>query len=239
MRTTPEDAWIGATSPLANAPTLPLRTLVPDHARLVVLAPHPDDETLMAGGMLAALPPGRALVVAATDGEASHAGTAAFQRRLAERRRREQIEALAVLGHSRAALHRLRLRDGSLARFEVSMADELRRIVRDHDVLLTTPSFDGHPDHEACARAAARVRTATGCALWFAPVWAWHWRTPEDALPFERFRKIPVTRMQRRAKASATQCFRSQIDRTDIEAIVPPDVLAHFDRPFETVIAHD
>jgi LmbE family N-acetylglucosaminyl deacetylase len=214
-----------------------LRTLVPEDARLLVLAPHPDDETLMAGGLLAALPSGRALVVSATDGEASHSGGAAFRRCLAEQRRRELMEALALLGHSSAAVRRLALPDGRLADFEDDLVNALRRLALRSDVLLTTAPFDGHPDHEACARAAERVRASLGCALWYAPVWAWHWQGPDAMLPFERFRKVRLTRTQRAAKAHAVARFRSQLDDGTGPPIVPPEVLAHFARPFETVVA--
>ena len=51
--------------------------LVPPGSRLVVVAPHPDDEILGAGGLLAATArAGRdLLLVAVTDGQASHPGS--------------------------------------------------------------------------------------------------------------------------------------------------------------------
>ena len=52
----------------------PFAQWLPDTARLVVLAPHPDDEVLACGALLAlhTAPGGASLIVAITDGEASH-----------------------------------------------------------------------------------------------------------------------------------------------------------------------
>ncbi|GHD04236.1 hypothetical protein GCM10007320_64940 [Pseudorhodoferax aquiterrae] len=131
--------------------------------RAVVVAPHPDDEVLMVGGLLAALAQlqGRTVVVAVTDGEASHAGSRRWTPAALARRRSEETDtALGLLG-VRAGILRLGLGDGQVAARAGRLARRLQALLTPDDVVFTTWAFDGHPDHEACARAA---RAAPPCA---------------------------------------------------------------------------
>ncbi len=137
--------------------------------RVLVLAPHPDDETLATGGLLQrALAAGaETRVVFVTDGEnnpwAQRAAErrwrigAADRERWGERRRGEALAALACLGIPalRAAflgfpdqgLQRLLL-DGNEALIETLIA-ELERF---HPTFLAAPAPDDlHPDHGALA----------------------------------------------------------------------------------------
>jgi len=69
--------------------------------RVTVIAPHPDDESLGCGGLIATLAAdGRAVqVVFVTDGSGSHSNSLTWPRvRLAEQRRCEAATALACLG---------------------------------------------------------------------------------------------------------------------------------------------
>lgn len=84
---------------------------------LLVVAPHPDDETLGCGGLIA-LASRRGLLVHTvfvTDGGASHPGSAAWSRQgLAERREREAAEALRRLGAGAQPRTFLRLKDADM-----------------------------------------------------------------------------------------------------------------------------
>jgi len=78
-----------------------LRELVPPSVRTVVISPHPDDEILATGGLLAMLARGmtEVCVVAVTDGGASHPGSTRWPApMLAAHRRSESLEGLALLG---------------------------------------------------------------------------------------------------------------------------------------------
>jgi LmbE family N-acetylglucosaminyl deacetylase len=153
--------------------------------RWLVLAPHPDDETLGAGALLCALADaGRAAqVVYLTDGAASHPPTEAWPRgRLAMQRRNE----------ARAALRRLAgvrppppvfLDWPDAAPFApgapgfARSADRLTALVRARriDALAVTWRHEAHCDHAAAAALAlAVVRRLRGrVRLYWYLVWGW------------------------------------------------------------------
>lgn len=205
---------------------------------VVVLAAHPDDEVLGIGGLLVQLSAAdcRITLVWATDGEASHPREGA--RLLAAVRRAESLAAADLLGLTRARRVHLGLPDGSLVARERELGHLLAEHVSPHDLLFAPWAGDGHPDHEACGRAARRV---AGQVLEY-PVWGWHWASPEDPrVPWPRARRIGLDEIARRRKAAAVDCFGSQIGAwppgTNDRPILPDRVLAHFRRDFEVVLA--
>ncbi len=183
-------AWPG----LARLPTLTLDDCIGATQRLVIVAPHPDDEILAAGGLAArhADRGGAVLVVAVTDGEASHRGNPDWPaERLAAARRAESGAGLARLLGVPPAMRRLGLPDSAVAAAPVAAA--LEAIVGATDVVVATWRCDGHPDHEACGEAAAAACDAVGCTLLEAPVWMWHWAAPGDArVPWSRLRTLAL-----------------------------------------------
>jgi LmbE family N-acetylglucosaminyl deacetylase len=208
-------------------------------ARLVVLAPHPDDEVIACGGLIAmhAARGGQCLVLAATEGEASEAGldTAAASQ-LAARRSDERNAGLACLGANEATVRRLSLPDARLADCHEPLQDALRRELRPGDVLLTTWRQDGHPDHEACGRAAAIVAAATGTLLVEAPVWMWHWAQLDDPrVPWARMVSLALPEAVRRRKQDALAAHRSQLTaRSNGEAaVLGNDVVMRMQREHE------
>ncbi|MDW7710960.1 MAG: PIG-L family deacetylase [Deferrisomatales bacterium] len=134
--------------------------------RIVVLAPHMDDETLGCGGLLALLSPTREIdVVFATDGSGSPAppgGRAGDPARLAALREEEAAEALCVLGVPRGRLHFLRFPDGGLARNETGLRQALAATAAGWGPAEFLVPFrqDWHPDHLAAYRAAAAALAA-------------------------------------------------------------------------------
>ncbi|AGZ42679.1 PIG-L deacetylase family protein [Actinoplanes friuliensis] len=216
----------------------PALTLDPPSPPLVV-APHPDDEVLGVGGLLALLP--GAEVVAVTDGEASHPGsTVHTQAELAALRRAETAEALHRLGLPRTAVRHLGQPDGGID--EQALTAILSELLTPDRWCLATWRGDGHPDHEAVGRAAAAACAATGARLIEYPIWTWHWAEPDDErVPWNRARRVDLPPDVLEAKQEAILAFPSQIwdlgpDPADA-AILPPHVLARFRRPFEVVFA--
>ena len=199
---------------------------------LLVVGPHPDDETLGFGATAVAL---RARgvdvrVVSVSDGGGGVAGMSPRERRWLERDRREELRrATEVLGLSEPI--RLGLPDGDLTVRE----DEVARALS--DLLAAGPRGtwcaatwrgDGHPDHEAVGRAAATAVAHTEAMLLEYPVWMWHWALPDDSdVPWHRMRTSPVGRRAMARKRRATSVFETQFAPYDSarDAILPPFVV--------------
>ena len=239
---TPERAWRAWDGLKALAP-LSIEQMAPRGSRVIVVAPHPDDEVLGCGGALALLARGahEVVVVGLTDGEGSHPGSLAWTPTLlARRRRRERADGLARLGLP-APAHSLGLPDGGLARHEDALAVRLRDLLHPRDVVLATWRLDGHPDHEAAGRAAAVAAAQRGCALWEVPVWMWHWAAPADPrVPWQRLRRLALDAEARDRKSRAIAAHGSQLVETPAERrppVLADWALARLLRPFEVFIA--
>ncbi len=226
---------------LAAPGSRPLRALPAVRERLVVVVAHPDDETLACGGLLARaaehdLP---AVVVVATDGDASHPDSPSVSPEvLAGRRREELIEAVGIL-HPAARLIRLGLPDGKVPGHEDTIADRLRDVVDADTLLVSTWRHDAHGDHEAVAQAAADVAAETGARHLEAPIWLWYWGEPGD-VPWDRCAVLPLTPGELAAKEQALACYPSQTaplsDAPGDEAVLDAAMLSSFRRPYETYI---
>ena len=243
-RGTPEARW-QAWPDLRECPVIALDELVPPGARAVVVAPHPDDEVLACGGLLALRARGRlpSLVVGVTDGEASHAGCDGWRpAELARRRRRERALGLARLGGVSSI--ELALPDGEVRAHADLLAHRLGDLLDPTDVVFVTSRVDGHPDHEACARAVIDLATARRCRVVEMPVWLWHWAEPAQAdVAWAHLRRLPLTAHARRCKRAAIEAHASQFEpMLGREAIVAPWALERLTRPFEYFFveaAHD
>lgn len=238
-RGTPEAAWRQCRH-LGALPPVTVETLVPLGRRAVIVSPHPDDEVLGAGGLMALLArQGReVLVVPVTDGAASHPGSRRWTpERLAQERPMETVRALALLGLSRIQLHRLGLPDGHLADLEAPMTWALVPQLRPSDVVITTWRHDGHPDHEATGRACAAACAQVGATLLEMPISAWHWARPGDPrLPWARACRLPLSPDLEQRKRLAARAFASQTrpdPSSQTGCALPAATLARVLRPYE------
>ena len=209
-------------------------------SHVVVVAAHPDDESLGAGG-LTALARSRGLavtLVCATDGEGSHPGsTTTTPEQLALVRAAEAVAAARELGVDEDRLRALGLPDGEVAAHQEELTRRLVEAVGGpatdgRPALLVAPwRRDGHPDHEAAGRAAAAAARRTDAELWEFPVWFWHWGSPAEA-PWEELRPLPLDGPAVQAKLRAVARHRSQVaplsEAPGDETLLGPRLLEHF-----------
>jgi len=200
---------------------------------VLVVAPHPDDETIGVGATIAGLArrAARVRVLFLTDGEASHADVGG----LGERRAAEATEALTCLGVPTTRAERLGWADGRLAGDIDGLAAAIASRVRGGDVVLSTWPGDGHPDHRAAGIAAQHAAAGCGIAAWWYPVWAWHHEARGGAL-LQQAERVPVAPADLDAKRRALAAYCSQLTDLLGPPIVPPGFLAHHLRPFEVLV---
>lgn len=211
--------------------------------RAVVVAPHPDDETLGAAGLMTTLVGAGwdLCVLLVTAGEASHPEASRVSRaELALRRPRESAEALIMLGLTEVDLTCLAVPDGRVDEHEIELERRLRPLLADADLVCTTPDFDGHRDHEATARAVG-VAAPSASTILHVPIWTWRWALPyDDRVPWHRCQRLDLAQDQREAKRQAIACHRTQVTplgATSADApVVSEEMLEHFLRPFEVLV---
>ena len=128
----------------------------PPGAPMFVIAPHPDDETLGAGGLIARqrMRGSDVVVAAVTDGENCYPDSVG----MGEIRCLEQEAALKRLGVERDNIVRLRLPDSAVSSNEEELVERLMPLVSSDTHVVAPWSGDFHPDHEACGRAGRKSR---------------------------------------------------------------------------------
>ncbi len=199
---------------------------------LVVVAAHPDDETLGLGGMIAMLTACgvRVDVVSVSDGEAAYPGLSHLGREHLECTRRSELSKAAdVLGVNEVV--RLGLPDGGVDEHEAWLADQLSTILKNQPTGVWCAANwrgDGHPDHEAVGRASLFAARRAGAVLLEYPIWMWHWAVPDDtAVPWRCARSVPLTGSAVERKQLAAQSFRSQFTAPAGQGspVLPPFVM--------------
>ena len=237
----------------AAADALPFGTLadLTGGGGLVVVAPHPDDESLGCGGLIAAACARGVAVrlIVVSDGVGSHAGSRRYPPpRLRALREAETYAAALELGLSRDAICFLGLPDSSVPH-DGTAAEAARDVIVGAakgcaaGVVCVTWNRDPHCDHVAAASLVVGCRSRLGQArVVFYPIWGW-------TLPLETDVGAPPRGMRFDiadhvdAKAAAIAAHRSQttdlIDDDPNGFRLTSSILANFARPFEIFIDAD
>ena len=182
----------------------------------LILAPHPDDESLGAGSLIAGLVAagGEVSVAFLTDGAGSHQDAPGWSaRRVARAREGEARHALRRLGLGGPPLH-LGWADANPHRDGLDHARSVRALTawcrrRGVRAIATTWQGEPHCDHEAAALLAEQVARRLRCRLYDYLVWGWTLADLDTRLRRRRTIAVDVAAgrpHQRRAIA----CHRSQ-----------------------------
>lgn len=176
---------------------------LPDFRRVLVLAAHPDDESIGCSGTMALLTEGgraEVTVAFATDGEAT-TGSASTPAETGRLRAAQARESCRLLGVER--LRFLGLPDGSLAARTAELARHITALVEElePEVVFVPWFLDGHPDHQALTPALALAGLRDDLQVWAFETW-----TP---LPANRLVDISAV-VDRKQAALAAHSLASQ-----------------------------
>jgi LmbE family N-acetylglucosaminyl deacetylase/SAM-dependent methyltransferase len=216
--------------------------------RVVVVAAHPDDESLGAGGLIARMAERGILteVIIVTDGRGSHPhSTTHDPDHVAVIRRAETLVAVGEISWD-ATVTFLDIPDGETGSFR----DEIRLRVAArigegaHTLLVSHLRQDGHRDHREVGEIAALAAAESGATFVEFPIWMWHWGSPDTAeVPWRRMRRLDLTEAERAAKQSAIEGHRSQVVGLSRHKgdgpMLRPDFVEHFETGVEVFVVED
>jgi len=235
-------AWDAAG--LGAAPELPLDAAELAGMRFVVLAAHPDDETLGAGGLMASLAAlgAQVEVVLCTAGEGSHPDSPTTSPdQLAQARLTEFAGALTALGLKDCWTF-LGLPDRGLQAHTEAIATAVRESVQrlpgapDRLAIVAPYRSDGHGDHDALGAVGAEVARKDGHALLEYPIWFWHWAVPHGG-DWRQWVRFHLDEPARTAKKLAMAEHATQVQPLSPlpgdETLLDGKFLEHFSRGYE------
>lgn len=236
-------------SPLTHSNSLPWRSLkdIACDSALVV-APHPDDETLGCGGAIALL---RSLnydvrVLVISNGTLSHPKSQKYPApALQVLRETETLSALSVLGVEANAVTFLRLQDGSISeQYKGAVTTCVTYLTEIAPRIIFLPwRYDPHPDHRATWKL---IHTALSDShlspqLIEYPIWDWD---PEQRGSLPESLEVATWRLDISGvvelKQEAIAAYRSQttdlIDDDPEGFRLTPEMLLNFTRSWEVYL---
>ncbi len=211
-------------------------------APVLVVSPHPDDESLGCGGLIALLrrEGSTVRVVMVTDGSGSHPNSPSWPAaRLAALRRDETLAALHILGVAEAEVSFWMLPDRFAPMpgdpgFDAAVARAQAELSEFAPATLVIPSHcDAHGDHRAASEIWRRATAGMACVPRILEYVVW----PSGDLPDEtRRRELDISGVLAR-KTAAVAAHRSQhggVVTDDPEGFcLPADLLARAGRDHE------
>jgi LmbE family N-acetylglucosaminyl deacetylase len=216
--------------------------------RTLILAPHPDDESLGCGGLIAELcrlgrPP---RVVVLTDGAGSHPGSRVFAATaLRDVREQEVRRALRALGlGDQDGPTFMRLPDTAAPHDGPAFDDAVANLAAyavGCAAICATWAHDPHCDHQAAHKIAAAAAARTGLRHIAYPVWGWT-LPPTACLPGDvavgwRLDIAASLAMKRAAIAAHRSQHGGVIEDDPNGFALPAALLEVFARPYEVFLA--
>ncbi len=218
-----------------------------DRSGAVILAPHPDDESLGCGGLIAAARArGRPVsVVFVTDGTGSHPNSRAFPpERLRATREAEATMALRFLGVAARDITFLRLPDTAAPSdgilFDLTVA-RIANVARrnGHGGIFAPWRHDPHGDHLAAHLMAAEVARRLHLRHWSYPVWGWTLSDRRLLDELSRGARLDIGEVlpaKRLAIASHASQLGGVITDDPDGFQLPADLLGIFEAPYEVFV---
>lgn len=155
----------------------PLRKFEP-LGRVLIVAPHPDDEVIGCGGLIARLvEEGNApQIIVMTGGEGSHGKDCADTAAIIKARRGLTRNALSILGVPEQNLHELDFKDGGITA-ESEQMNRLKDLIDSikPDTVLVPHWGEGWPDHVNTAKIIKSLAPPT-VQVWEYCVWMWYYQ---------------------------------------------------------------
>jgi LmbE family N-acetylglucosaminyl deacetylase len=228
---------------------LPIRDLgeIIGAGTVLILAPHPDDESLGCGGLIAACcAAGRpAFVLVLTDGAGSHPHSLRYPpARLRKTREQEARDAVMALGLPPDRIAFLGLPDTAAphdgAAFERAVDAIMGLAERLHCSAIAAPwQHDPHCDHLAAHRMAVEAATRLRLRHIAYPVWGWTLPVDDTLDTVVAGGRLDIERhlpAKRRAIAAHASQHGKVVTDDPSGFTLPPGFLAVFDAPYEVFL---
>ncbi|MGI4021162.1 MAG: PIG-L deacetylase family protein [Janthinobacterium lividum] len=220
----------------------------------VIIAPHPDDESLGCGGTIALLRKADlpVHVIFVSDGTLSHPNSKKFPtEKLKALREWEALNALQVLNVPNSNASFMRLKDRSVPtkrdvgfEFTVNRLLERLEVIQPKTILVTWEN-DPHPDH----RASWQIVDQAVSQLNYKPrilqylIWIWELGKQTDIAENQHTKWFSVniksvTQTKQKAVLSHVSQVSRLIDDDPEGFILSPEILAHFDHADELFIEY-
>jgi LmbE family N-acetylglucosaminyl deacetylase len=236
-------------SPFSNPQLLPLRSIADITAEpILVIAPHPDDETLGCGGAIALLKQrGYAVnILVMSDGTQSHPNSQKYPASaLKDLRESETRCAMKILGVEPTHITFLALPDGAVPEFGAAdfktTVNQCCRYLTDvnPNVIFAPCRADPHPDHRAAYQIfqAALAQTRWCPRVIEYPIWDWDLKQRQPYMQsWQQVWRLDTSKVVA-LKQQAIVAYRSQttdlIDDDPTGFRLTPQMLSNFAHPWE------
>lgn len=238
---TPREQWLHA---FLQQPLSTLNLEKFQSKRIVIVAPHPDDEILGCGGLMQQLITLNChlVIVAVSNGTQSHPHSSKYSpEQLNHIRPLESLTALNCLDVYKYAQHiALNLPDGEIHLHMEPLWQALNKLVKAEDILLCSYAQDGHPDHEAVGKTVKALALAHDMSYLHVLIWAWHWARPLDPrINWQKAKAYNLTQAQLIKKRQTIMQFKSQIEADESigkAAVLSPAIIERFLMPWEVYL---
>jgi len=215
----------------------------------IIVAPHPDDETLGCGGTIAALCKSKIPVhfIFVSDGTMSHPNSKKFPSlKLRKLRELEAKNAVRKLGGDTGQIEFLRLKDSLVPNPEdIDFAPTVKKLVAQLNQIRPESVFvpwqkDPHRDHQATWKIMHEVfnRIEQVPRILEYPVWFWERGDSADLQYIDHMAKLIVNiedtlSMKNAALTAHVSQVTHLIDDDPEGFMLSPEVIAHFNTPIE------